>query len=77
MTTIVIPQKEYNKILKTQNILVSQVSDLKQFIINTVTNDELNVRTIKKLEKISKEVDIGGGKRFKTISSVKRYLHNL
>lgn len=77
MNTVLIPKKEYKQILKTQDILSSQVSDLKKFIANIVANDELNVRTVKKLEKISKDIDGGKGKRFNTVTSLKTYLRNI
>ena len=77
MSTVAIPKKEYNQILKTQKNLSSQVSDLKKIIIGSVLNDELNTRTIKKLEKISKNIDKGEGKRFNTTTSVKTYLRNI
>ena len=53
------------------------MSDLKKFIVSTIANDELSARAVKRLEKISNDMDKGKGRRFNTMTSVKTYLRNI
>lgn len=74
MNTITIPKNEYKKMLKKQVELQSQITDLRDFIIETIKKEELKPFAIKRIEKISRSIDKGSGKKFNSIGSLKSYL---
>ena len=71
-----IPKDEYQRILKTQKELRSQIAALQEFVIE-MTKEELKPLIIKRLEKRSKAIDQGKGKHFRSLSSFKSHLRQL
>jgi len=72
MNTVTLPKTEYKKIVDTQKKLRSQIISLREFVIEQ-TRDELKPSIIKKLQKLSADIDKGEGKHFRSLSSFKTY----
>ena len=76
MTTITIPIKEYKQSIQMQKNILSRL-DLLQKVIFESSKDEVNPSVMKRLERISFDLDNNKGKKFSSISSFKNYLRNL
>lgn len=76
MNTITIPRNTYEKIIETQKKLLFQVDILQKCIIEA-NKEELGLPVIRRLEKISRNMDSGNGKRFRSASSVATYFNTL
>jgi hypothetical protein len=76
MTTITIPKKEYQDVIRGQRDILSRLDFLQKVVIET-SRDEIDPRVILRLEKISSNLDKGKGKRFSSITSFKNYLKKL
>lgn len=76
MNTITIPKNTYEKIIETQKKLLFQVDILQKYILEA-NKEELGLPVIRRLEKISRNIDNGKGKRFRSASSVAAYLNTL
>ena len=76
MNTITIPIKEYKQSIQIQKNILSRL-DLLQKVVFENSKDEINSSTMKRLEKISLDLDNGKGERFSSFSSFKNYLKKL
>lgn len=76
MAIATISKTEYKKLLKFQKELYSQVSALREFIVETI-KEEINPSIKKRLERRSRFLDRGKGKCLSSISSFQSYLRNL
>ncbi len=76
MTTITIPIKEYKQSIQIQKSILSRL-DLLQKVVFQSSKDEINPNVMKRLGKISLNLDNGKGKRFSSISLFKNYLRDL
>lgn len=73
---VAIPKTEYQKILKNQEELRLEVSALRQVVVNEL-GEELRPAVKKRLEKISKELDRGGGEHFDSIGEFRDFMRKL
>lgn len=76
MNSKTITQTEYKKLLEDQKELRSNVGELKKIILE-VASEELKPSVIKRLERRSRDIDRGKGKRFNNLTSLKSYLARL
>jgi len=76
MSTATISRTEYSTLLRNQKRLEVKVSYL-QSLVTELSEDEISPAYAKKLEKISKSMDEGKGRKFKTYASFEKYLKNL
>lgn len=76
MNTITIPIKEYKQSIQMQKSILSRLDHLQKVIFES-SKDEINPSLMKRLEKISLNLDTGKGRRFSSSSSFKDYLRDL
>lgn len=76
MGTITIPKTEYQNIIKSQ-VKLSRRLDLMQKMISEFITDEISPEYVKKLNRISAQMDKGEGIRFSNPKEMKKYLSNL
>ncbi|MEK9174619.1 MAG: hypothetical protein AAB725_01460 [Patescibacteria group bacterium] len=74
--SIIFDRKNYNKLLRKQNDMESEVSALKEIVFE-LSKDEVKPAVVKRLESQSKILDKGGGKRFLNLKEFKNHLKNL
>ncbi len=73
MTTITIPKKEYQQLVKQQVQIADQVAFLSQ-IVERLAKDELQPAYVKKIERQSAAFDSGKGRRFASLKQFRSYL---
>ena len=76
MSTITIPIKEYKQSIQIQKTILSRLDFLQKIIFES-SKDEINPTKMKRLERISLDLDNGKGRRFSSFSSFKSYLRDL
>lgn len=74
---ITIPKTEYRKILQNQEELRSEVSALREALLVDEDGWELKPSVKHRLDRLSKELDKGGGRRFRNAKEFLKYLRNL
>jgi len=76
MNTITLPKTEYRKILRNQADLSREFHQFRS-VIKVALADEVTDQVKARLEKQSKMMDRGEGKRFKSMREFSQYLKNL
>jgi hypothetical protein len=76
MNTIALPKSAYSEILKRQERADAAIAKLQEQI-NELSQDELKPHVAARIERRSKSLDAGKGKRFKNMSEVRSYLRAL
>lgn len=76
MNTITLPKIEYRKILRNQSDFTKELHQLKS-VVKIALADEVTDRVKARLEKQSKIMDRGGGRRFKSMREFSKYLKDL
>ena len=76
MNTITLPKTEYRKILQNQADLSKEFHQLRS-VVKIALADEVTDQVKARLEKQSKMMDRGGGKRFKSMREFSQYLKDL
>ena len=76
MNTITLPKTEYQKILRNQSDFTKKLRQLKS-VVKIALADEVTDGVKSRLEKQSKLMDHGEGKRFKSMREFSRYLKDL
>ena len=76
MNTITLPKSTYNEILKRQARVEVAVAKLYQRV-EELNGDELKPHVAARIERRSKAMDAGKGKRFKTMREVHAYFRSL
>lgn len=77
MQLVTIPKTEYRKILQNQEELRSEVSALRRALLNDENSWELKPFVKRRLDRLSQELDKGGGRRFKNANEFSKHLNNL
>lgn len=77
MQLVTIPKTEYNRILQNQEELRSEVSALRKALLTDEDDWKLKPSVKRRLDRLSKELDEGRGRRFKNIKEFSKYLRNL
>ncbi|MEK7209265.1 MAG: hypothetical protein AAB677_03325 [Patescibacteria group bacterium] len=76
MNTITLTKTKYQEILRNQSDFVRELRQLKS-AVKIALADEVTDRVKARLEKQSKIMDRGGGKRFKSMRAFSQYLKGL
>ena len=76
MNTITLPKTEYRKILQSQSDLTEELRQLKS-VVRIAMADEVTDQVKARLEKQSKAMDRGEGRRFKSMREFSKYLKDL
>ena len=76
MNTVTLPKNEYMQILETQEKLKEDLARLEN-AVSFIAQDEVSPTYLKRLEKISRGLDVGKGKRFSSVSAVRKYFKSL
>ena len=76
MELITLPKTEYRKILKTQEDMREQLTQL-ALKLDLLSDDVIAPVMQKKLEKLSRGMDKGVGKRFSSVRAFKSYVASL
>ena len=76
MNTMTIPTKEYKQSIQMQKTILQRLDVLQKAVLES-SRDEVSPEYIKKLEKISLGLDAGKGKKFSSISSLRKYFKSL
>ena len=74
--TITIDKKAYQELLKKQAGIEAEVSTLKEAVLE-LSKNEIKPAVTRRLERQSRILDNGGGKRFPNLKGLKIYLKNL
>ena len=77
MNMITIPKRAYDEIIKRQARTEAAVKRLAHTIEELAQDEELRPEVLARLERQSKLMDEGKGKRFKTIKEVRAYFRSL
>ena len=76
MNTMTIPLKEYRQSIQMQKTILYRLDLLQKAVVEN-SKDEVSSEYIKRLEKISLNLDAGKGKKFSSTSSFRNYLRDL
>lgn len=76
MNTITLPRNTYSEILKRQARVEIAIAKLQERV-DELNQDELKPHVAARIERRSKALDAGKGKRFKTIGEFRSYLRAL
>ncbi len=75
-STVTIDKKIYQELLKKQTGIETEVSILKEAVLE-LSKNEIKPAVIRKLESQSRILDKGGGRRFFNLKELKIHLKNL
>lgn len=76
MLSQTITKTEYKKILNNQSRLEAEIITLRKFVTEEM-KDTISASKVKKLEKISRELDLDKGKKFQSSVDLKNYFMTL
>ena len=76
MNTVALPRSIYSEILKRQARVEATVAKLQERV-NELDQDELKSNVVARIERRSKSLDAGKGKRFNNMREVRSYLRSL
>ncbi|MBI4120150.1 MAG: hypothetical protein HY454_01660 [Parcubacteria group bacterium] len=75
-STTILDKKDYRELLRKQTNIEMEVSTLKEAVLE-LSKDEIRPAIIKRLEKQSRILDEGGGRRLRSLKELKAYLKNV
>ena len=76
MQTVTVPKIEYKRLIEDHKMLKFQMMKLEQFVLES-TRDDVKPTVVKRLERLSREIDQGKGKFFKSWKDTRAYLDKL
>lgn len=77
MNTVAIPRSAYSEILKRQERADEAIAKLQKAVQELGYDDELLPHVATRIERQSRLLDEGKGKRFKNIKEVRAYMRSL
>lgn len=72
-----ITQKEYQNLVKRQEKVEEDLNIMKKILWIESKEDQIKPSVLKKWEKISRDMDLGRGRSFTSVSEMKKWLKNL
>ena len=77
METVVIPQKEYRRIIDRQMRIEKDLRVVKTMLQHEISDGEIRPEVLRRWEKISRDLDRGKGHAFSSASDMRRWLKRL
>lgn len=77
MTTVTLPKKEYKILVRRQEQVERELAILKEIVKEQAEDDLVRPSVLKKWERISRDLDSGKGRVFKSQREVKAWFKNL
>lgn len=77
MNLITLPQKQYKTLIRRQEQVERELTILKEVVKEQAEDDLIRFSALKKWERISRDLDRGKGRVFKSQKEVKAWFRNL